>query len=399
MEAFSRRNYLVGPFLCGAASWVLANGTVSLIPLYAMERGASTSGSGLVLSFAYLCLTLGTATGALLPRGFSHRRLLVTGYGVLAALVSFLASRTTSLAGFAAAIGGTWFLAGAAATQATILTGMAAPAGQRGRALGTVGMTGGLGSIIGGLGAGWLAQRFGFAAVFQGMTAVSVIMIAGGPLAVEVRGRADTTDMATIAGTPGPRRAAVLGAGFLLLLAANFLVSLTNAAAVLGRSLRMNEMGFPKLTINVTQSMSGVVSLALPLLLGWLSDRVGRRWILAGSYLMVSAGLLVLASAHAFWQFGIYAGMIASLSVSLGIGPAFVLDVVSRENAARSVSLFQSVFWGGNIAGTAVLGLFFQRMGTVTPVLAAAVLPAMSIALLLLIRPRDPGRVRRTASG
>jgi len=91
--------------------------------------------------------------------------------------------------------------------------------------------------------------------------------------------------------------------------------------------------------------------------------------------------------------------MIASLSVSLGIGPAFVLDVVSRENAARSVSLFQSVFWGGNIAGTAVLGLFFQRMGTVTPVLAAAVLPAMSIALLLLIRPRDPGRVRRTASG
>ncbi|HTZ51359.1 MAG TPA: MFS transporter, partial [Spirochaetia bacterium] len=372
---------------CGSASWILANSTVSLIPLYAMERGASAAGGGLVLSFAYLCLTLGTATGALLPREFSHRRFLVAACGVLAAVACLLVSRTTTLATFAAASGASWFLAGSVATQATIMTGLAAPAGERGRALGTVGMTGGLGSVIGGLGAGWLADRCGFASVYQGIAVVCVLMIAGGLLAVEAPTSTVARATGQARGFPRPRDiVAAFGVGFLLLLSANLLLSLTNASAVLGRALRMNQQGFPKLSINVTQSISGVVSLSLPLVLGWLSDRIGRKWILAGSYLVVSMGLLVLAWSHAFCQFGLFAALIAFLSVSLGIGPAFVLDVVPGRNAARGVSIFQSVFWGGNIAGTALLGLVYQRLGTVVPVIAAALLPVLGIGFLLPVR-------------
>ena len=402
------RTHLIGPFLCGSASWILANGTVSLIPLYAMERGASATGSGLVLSFDYLCLTLGTATGALLPRGFSHRRALVAVCGVLAAVVCLLVSRTSTLAAFAAASGAAWFLAGSVSTQATLLVGLAAPAEERGRALGTLGMSSGVGSIVGGLGAGWLAGRLGFSAAFQGIGAACVLMILGGLLAVEPQASG-----AVPAGTQGsvvavredrgrwtlPHLVAALGVGFLLLLGADFLISLANATAVLGRALLMRHQGFDKLAINTTQSMSGVVALTLPLMLGWLSDRIGRRWILAGSYLAVSVGLLVLAGAHAFWQFGTFACLIAFLSVTLGVGPAFVLDVVPRENAARAVSLFQSTYWAGNIAGTAVLGLAFQRVGTVAPVVCGALFPALGVLFLFLIKLREGVRPRQASPG
>jgi hypothetical protein len=36
-----RSKYLVSPFICCLAAWTYANGTVPLLPLYAMEREES----------------------------------------------------------------------------------------------------------------------------------------------------------------------------------------------------------------------------------------------------------------------------------------------------------------------------------------------------------------------
>ena len=47
------------------------------------------------------------------------------------------------------------------------------------------------------------------------------------------------------------------------------------------------------------------------------------------------------------------------------------------------------VFWVGNIAGLVALGLAFQRLGTVAPVLYSALFPVAGIVLLLLIRTRS----------
>ncbi len=65
-----RRKYLVGPCLCAFACWTFGNGTVLLLPLYAIERGASQASSGLFLAFAFLCLALGNMTPAALPKDF-----------------------------------------------------------------------------------------------------------------------------------------------------------------------------------------------------------------------------------------------------------------------------------------------------------------------------------------
>ena len=80
----------------------------------------------------------------------------------------------------------------------------------------------------------------------------------------------------------------------------SLLLSVTNSTANLGRSLVMDQHGFSKLTINLTQSVSGAVGLCLSVALGWLSDRVGRRWVLVGSYALTGAAFLVLGFSRRF---------------------------------------------------------------------------------------------------
>jgi MFS family permease len=374
------KKYLVGPFLCSFAAWAVGNGTVPLLPLYAMERGASAAGSGLFMAFAFGCLALGTFAPALLPKRFARRRALLIATGILWVILSLLTSRTTTLLTFGAAAGVAYFFAGIVFSQAAVLTGLAAPAKERGTAMGILGMTNGLGALVGGLGVGWLADRFGFAWVWEGTAAVCLLIVAGGLLSVE----SPSTEEAPAAG--GPRPAAALGAALILLVAAQFLLSVTNSTANLGRSLCMDQQGFSKLAINSTQAVSGAVALCLPLALGWLSDRVGRKWILVVSYLVSAAGLVVLALATRLWQFYVFAALNAFLSVPFGVGPAYVMDVVPRENAARGVSIFQTLNWVGNIGGMAAGGLAAQRFGIAVPVLYSALFPIAGVVLLLLIR-------------
>jgi MFS family permease len=389
--------YLVGPFVCAFATWTVGNGTVALLPLYAIERGASETGSGLFLAFAFGCLALGTFAPGLLPKDFSHRRALLAASGILQILLSLLASRATTLLPFVAISGGLYFTGGILLTQTTVLTGLAAPEQERGTAFGILGMTNGLGSLVGGFGAGWLADRFGFSAVFEGAALVCVLMVAGALLSIEspveqampgaVQRREDARGI--LRASRRVRPMAAISAGLLLLLASNLFLSVTNSTMNLGRSLVMNEHGFSKLAINLTQSMSGVVSLVFAFALGWLSDKVGRRWVLVVSYVLIGTGLLVLGLSQQLWQFYVSAGLTSFLGVTGAVGPAYLMDVVAREDAARGLSFFQAIFWVGNIGGLVALGLAFQRLGTATPILFSALFPVAGIVFLMLIRKRQ----------
>lgn len=386
--------YLVGPFLCSFATWTVGNGTVALLPLYAIDRGASQSGSGLFLAFAFACLALGTFAPGLLPKNFSHRRALLAACGILQILISLLASRTTTLLPFVAISGGLYFTGGILLSQTAVLTGLAAPEQERGTAFGILGMTNGLGSLVGGFGAGWLADRFGFSALFEGAAVVCLLMVAGALLSIESpvkptgsgagQGRQD-------AGGRASKRVhlmAAIGAGLLLLLVSNLFLSVANSAMNIGRSLVMNQHSFSKLAINLTQSMSGAVGLVFAFALGWLSDKVSRRWLLVISYLLVGAGLLVLGLSQKLWHFYVFGGLTAFLAVAGAVGPAYLMDVVAREDAARGVSFFQAIFWVGNIGGFLALGLAFQRLGVVTPILVSALFPVAGAVFLVLIRKR-----------
>jgi MFS family permease len=380
-----RRKYLVGPFLCFLAPYTLGNGTLPLLPLYAIQLGASTSVSGILVAFAYLCLALGSMAPALLPSGFLHRKMLVVASGVPFVILVWLGGRVTTVLQLAAATGLAWFFAGVIFSQAATLVGLAAEPKDRGTAFGILAMTAGLGGIIGGLALGPIADRFGYRAVYDSLAVFSILSVLGGLASVERPALPAAEEGAGIA----PVRRPIAGSLILLLLA-QVLFSATNGPASIGKSLSMSALHFAKSAITLTMAVGGLVSLGIPLLAGRLSDRIGRRWVLIGSFLVTSASLVLLAFSRSLWQFCAFAALNSVFGVSLAVGPAYVVDVDPQGNVGRNVSFFQSAFSVGCIPGMASAGYALEKLGNATPVLIAGLLPVVA-ALLLLIRSK-PGR-------
>jgi len=382
-----RRKYLAGPLICTFAVWTYGNGTMPILPLYAMERGASSSSGGLFLAFAFLCLALGTAATGLLPKSFANRKWLIVASGLLMVGFTWLMSTTTTLLPFAGATGLNWFLAGVVFSQAATLTGLAADSTDRGMAFGILGMTNGLGALIGGFGVGYIADRFGFTAVYKSIAVLCILVCIGGAVSVESPETPGSSPVRQ--GGDGTRRSATIGVMLVLLLMSQLLVSVTNATGNLGRSLAMASRGLSKFAITLTASIQGLGNLCISPFIGRLSDKIGRRWILIAMYTVTSASLVLLAFSRVAWQFSVYAGLSGVLIIS-SVGPAYVMDLVPREHAARGISLFQSVIWAGNIVGMAAAGLAFDMLGISTTILLSGLFPLAGVMLLLVIR--EPSR-------
>jgi predicted MFS family arabinose efflux permease len=250
-------------------------------------------------------------------------------------------------------------------------------------------MTNGLGSLVGGIGVGFLADRLGFSGVFNSLAVFCVLIVIGALLCVESPAR-------RVAAAESNEKSQQTTIGFLLafLLVSQLLLAVTNATGSLGRSLAMNLGGFSKSAITMTASIGGLVALCLPLFLGWLSDKIGRKWVLIAAHIITSASLILLAFSGTAWHFYVFAGLFAMLSIPFSVGPAYVMDIVPREKAARGVSLFQSMFWTGNILGMAAGGVAFEKLGISMPILVSSLLPLAGVVLLLLIWDRNRTSVR-----
>jgi MFS family permease len=379
-----RRKYLLGPFLCFLATWTCGNGLLPLLPLYAMERGASQAASGLFLAFAYLCIALGTMAAGTLPRTFRHRRLLLVACGIPQLPLVWLGGHVANALQLAIVTGVSWFLGGVIQSQAATIVGLAAKPEDRGTSFGILGMTNGLGSLIGGLGVGYLADQFGYRGVFNSLAAFSILFVVGGLLSIEAP--ASPAEPAHEA-APGERR---IGRVLILLLIAQLLLAVTIGPGNLGRSLSMNAGGFSKFAISLTAAIQGSVTLGFVLVMGWLSDKVGRKWVLIASCAAITASLLLLGFSRALWQFCVFAVLYSFLGLPPSVGPAYVVDVDPTGNVGRNVSLVQSAFWVGCIAGMACTGYAIERLGMGIAILVSASFPVVAVILLLLIK----GKVR-----
>jgi MFS family permease len=375
------RKYLIGPFVCTLAVWTYGNGILPLLPLYAIERGATQAVSGLFLAFTYFCLALGNMAPGMLPRSFHHRRLLLVISGIVFVPGTWLCGHVANVLQLAIVTGVIWFFGGVLFSQVATLVGLSAEPQDRGTAFGIVGMTGGLGSLIGGLSLGYIADRFGYKGVFNSLAAFGVLIIAGGLLSVE----------AGVPASPEPTREAPIGSrgisGLLVLfLIAQLLVAVTNGPGNLGRSLSMSAKGFSKSAITLTAAVNGLVSLGLSLVMGRLSDRIGRRWVLITSCAAISASLLLLGFSRFLWQFLAFAALFGFLGVPQGIGPSLVVDLDPAGNVGRGISLYGSMFWVGSILGMGSTGYAMQSLGIAPPILISSLLPAAAVVFLLFIR-------------
>ena len=316
----------------------------------------------------------------MLSRTFHHQRLLLAACGILDIPLALLWGRVATLLQLAAVTGALWFLGGVIFSQAATLIGLEAEPGDRGTAFGILGMTNGMGSLLGGLSVGYLADQFGYRGAFDSLAAFCVLIIVGGLVSVAPPASLPR-EPAREAQTDGRQ----VGGLLMLLLISQILLAVVNGTGNLGRSFSMNAGGFSKSAITMTAAIQGLVSLALPLVVGLVSDRIGRRWALIGSYAITGASLILLAFSQSMWQFCAFSVIFSFFGVSQAIGPAYVVDLNPGGNVGRGVSLLQSMFWVGSIAGMASTGYAIDKLGINTPILVSGFFP-VAAAILLLFR-------------
>lgn len=367
--------------ICNLVPWTVGTGLVPLLPVYASQFGVSSKGVGYYLALAYLALTAGTLLAGWLSDRFQRRKMLLVAAGLLmipAIWMMGLATDIWQLSVFSAAV---WFLGGVQITIVNIQIGLFSEKSKRGMAFGFLGMTPALGSLIGGLASGPLVDNQGYGTMFAVFAIFSVVL----PLAAMYSTDKITKRKDRDQKLPAKRKVKPSPVIFLLVVSFT-IVEIAVFISNMGRSMAMNKLGFLSVAISSTAAISGAVKLPFPLLLGWLSDRIGRKRIMVICYFMRSMALIVLIFSVSLWHFWIYAILISLGSISRSVGAAFLTDLVPPESLGLGMSLYKAGNFVGGIIGFACAGVLMQNLGMTTTLVMSSFLPIIAIAMLIRVR-------------
>lgn len=367
-------------FLCSLVPWTIGNGMMSLLPVYMGQLGASQAMAGYLLSLLYVALAAGTVTAGYLSDKLQRRKLLVIICGTVSVPALWLMGRATSVGALAATLVAWNFTAGVGVAQISILAGLFAGKAERGKVFGILSLSFAVGALIGGLAAGPIVDHWGYPALFSILSLVSVLWPAAGLFLQEKEGTGPEPGAEAVAAPSSG-----LGRGFYLLFTAAIAAAVGMLVFYVGRTLMMDDLGFPAAAITRAVAIGGAVSLPLPFLVGCLSDRVGRKPFLVLGYLAVTFSLMALSVSTSLWHFWA-ASFLGSLSgIGGAVGTAFVTDLVPKGSLGRALSLFGASTWIAAIIGCAGTGYAMQTLGPLPTCLVGATLPLVAMALLIPI--------------
>jgi len=374
------KKQLVGLFICGLLLWTYGNGLLPLLPVYAKKLGAESDAIGYYMSFVYMAIALSTVTAGWLSDRLQNRKMLLLLSGASIIPATLLLSHLPSFGALVVLTAILWFLGGMGLTLVSILAGIFARESERGKVFGTLALTGTLGSLTGGLTTGPLADRYGYQAMFTilgiGMCLLplTALLLKDKPVSRPSR-----------ASMKGNRSR--LGAGLFLLVIASTFSGIVTFSGRLGTSLAMVGHGFESTAISSTMAIGGAITLPLPLVMGWLSDRLGRKWFLGVSYLLGTMGALILISSLSLWHFWLVSSLLTAMfHINNGLGSALVADLVPKESLGKGMSLFGSTVWVGGIIGFACTGYCLQNLGIGLTFFMGAFLTLIAMILLIPIR-------------
>jgi MFS family permease len=385
-------------FVCNLVLWTIGQGIAPLLPVQAAGLGADQVLAGACLALSMLAMTAGTVTAGWLSGRFRRRRIPALVAGLVATPALWLMGRATTLWGLVMALTASFFCAGVVLASNSITAGLCAKGSERGKVFGLLALAGGLGPLLGGGLAGPIAGRWGYDSMYTILALLSLL----GPLAGllwEERG---------VAPAPSPKttkagKKAELGKSFYLLFAASLGGSVAGFVFFVGRTFVMTDLGFEAGALTTAGAIGCALALPVPLLAGWLSDRLGRYRFMAFSFLVTTAAMLALSTSTTLWHFWA-ASMLYSLSFARGpVANALVTDLVPRESLGRGLALYNATAWLGGIAGSVLTGYGAQNVGTTPTLIAGACLPLIAVGLLaasgLCRRPaKAPSRAEKTSA-
>jgi MFS family permease len=359
--------------------YIIGNALLALLPVYAAQLGANEIMTGIFLSVAFGALAIGSLISGWLSDRFQRRKLMIILMGGLAVPATHLMGQVNTVAALTVCMMIVWFAGGVTSALVNILTAMRAAPHERGRIFGIIGITLGLAQVIGGYASGAIVNRWGYAALFT---------LAAVPWFIQILAALFLEDPRTPraeADQPQPP-APPLSAAVWLLIVANVLSATVGFSLGLGRPLMMSGLGFNTQDISNTVAIGGFVLIPLPFVVGWLSDRIGRKQLLMVSYLTATASALTLISAASIGQFWLSSNLLSLGGAGLSLGLAYMTDISPKEALATALSRFSASPWIAGVIGFGATGFVIQRLGLTGAFVIVAVLPLLAIVMIGLIR-------------
>lgn len=359
--------------------------TVRLQPVYAVRLGADPAVTGLFVAFAFLTVTLGNISGGWLSDKIGRRKpLLLISYAVWIP-AALLLTQATTMPRLIVLTGVLWFPGGIAIAMLSTIAALSTVADERGKVFGLITLASGLGSLLAGLVGGPIAEWWGFPILFVVMAAVAAFMLVIAIFIQDKSAPGKEAQMSTQNDAPADKPATISGL-LKLLLCAHLLVRLGQFIGGLGSPLVMTKLGFDATAVSSTIAVSAAITLPLPLLLGWLSDRAGRKRFLIVGYGLCALGVLLLVPAGWLWQFWLSASLIAITEATNGVAQAFVADLAPPQAIGRGIALFNTTSLFSGILGLSGAGYLIQTIGINPTLLLGTCLPLVAIGLLLGLR-------------
>ncbi len=366
-----------------------------LLPVFlttTLGAGAATLGAieGAAETTAAL---LKLASGWWSDRVPRRKPLVVLGYGIASAarpLVALAGSAGQVLAvRLADRVG-----KGVRSSPRDALLAAAVPAAERGRAFGFHRAADHLGAVLGPLAA--FALLRGAGADVRTVFALAAVPAALA-MAALVFGVREAAPGAPAAGNvaplpppgPGPLDApARAGRPLAALVAAVTLFTLGNSADAF-LILRAADLGVPVALVPLLWALLHVVKSASSTPGGALSDRVGRRPLIAAGWLVYAAVYLGFAAADAAWQaWALFAAYGAVFGLTEGAEKALVADLAPAGRRGAAFGWYHGAVGAAALPASLLFGAVWERYGAPAAFRLGAALAAAALLVLLAGVPR-----------
>ncbi len=367
--------------VCQLAAFTAGSSAIILFALHGSRLGASESDIGNALALLFVALAVGSLVAGRLSDRFQRRKLTFTISSSLMALFIFLMSQAGTFGQLTVMLALAGLFAGIANVMVFILASLFVGEHERGRVFGLLTVMISLGQVISGWAAGPIVDRWGFSGLY--ILAATVELVA--PFSILL-----VRDKVVPRAAPGTvsNRDFWKSRAFRLLLISTLGTWAVFSAPGVIRPLIMDRLHFDATAISSTIGLASMVALPIPFIMGWLSDRVGRKSLLIFCCVANAAGLLLFLPAALIWHFWLASTIQSLASGANAVGPALVTDLVPKQSVGGALSIYSACQWIGQVIGSAGIGFLTQQLGMSGALTVGVIIALLSAVIILPIVPR-----------